>query len=96
MANQSSIECTYHGSTMIYGPKINQAFDSCKLEDGWIKVGIGVHPSVRKYMAIREGAKAILRLFNTKTPEILKFQKGSTIKLSTKIIQYHNKHKLKN
>lgn len=96
MINQGSIGCTYNGSTIIFDSKIVQAFDSCKLDDdGWVKIDTGIHPNVSRYMALKDGAKAILLLFNTKTPEILKFRNGATVKLSTKVIQYQYKYRLK-
>lgn len=95
MNNQTSIECRYNGSTITLGPKILQSFDSCKLDKGWAKVGVGVNQSVGRYMAVKDGSKAVLRIFNTKMPEILKFRKGATVKLSSKVIQYQEKYRLK-
>lgn len=95
MPNTNTIDCGYNGSMLTLGPKILQSFDSCKLKEGWIKVGVGVHPNVQKYEALKNGAKAVLRLFNTKNPEIIKFRKGATVKLSTRIIQYPEKFRIK-
>ena len=95
MSNQTSIDCEYKGSTILIGPKVLQAFDSCKLDKQWAKIGVDVNPRVGRYMALKDGSKAILRIFNTKTPEILKFRKGATVKLSPKVIQYQDKYRLK-
>ena len=95
MVNQTYIDCTYKGSTITLGQKMLQAFDSCQLEEGWAKIGMDVNKSVRRYMAIKNGSKAVLRIFNTKTPEILKFKKGAIVKLSPKVIQYQDKYRLK-
>ena len=95
MSNQIEIDCTYPGTTMTLGSKTLQSFDSCKLDNGWAKIGVSVNPNVRRYIALHDGAKAILRIFNTKTPATLKFRRGATVKLSTKVIQFQDKHRLK-
>ncbi|MFB5631394.1 MAG: hypothetical protein ACE5RN_07385 [Nitrosopumilaceae archaeon] len=95
MVNQTKIDCTYKGTTITLGPKILQAFDSCKLDEGWAKVGVNVNATVGRYVAIKDGSKAVLKIFNTKMPEILKFRKGATVKLSPKVIQYQEKYRLK-
>lgn len=95
MSNQVGIDSIYLGTTMTLGSKTLYSFDSCKLDNGWAKIGVGVNPNVQRYMALRDGAKAILRIFNTQNSTTLKFQRGATVKLSTRIIQYQDKHRLK-
>lgn len=96
MKNQATIDCSYNGSTIVVGPKILLSFDSCKLDNAWAKIGVDFNSSVKRFMALKDGSKAVLRIFNTKSPEILKFRKGATVKLSPKVIQYQDKYRLKN
>lgn len=96
MVDQTRINCSYNGSTIVVGPKILLSFDSCKLDEAWAKVGVDFNSSVKRYVSLKDGAKAILRIFNTQRPEVLKFRKGTTVKLSPKVIQYRDKHLLKN